>query len=38
VTYRPGDAIPADALVRYTRDAAELAILRISSLPRPSVR
>ena len=25
VTYRPGDDIPADALVRYTADAAELA-------------
>ena len=26
VTYRPGDAIPTDALVRYTREAAELAV------------
>ena len=25
VTYRPGDTIPTDELVRYTRDAAELA-------------
>lgn len=25
VTYGPGDAIPADALVRYTQEAAELA-------------
>jgi hypothetical protein len=34
VTYRPGEEIPADALVRYTRDAAELAALGISGLPR----
>jgi hypothetical protein len=27
VTYEPGDAIPAEVLVRYTRDAAELAAL-----------
>lgn len=27
VTYRPGDAIPTDALVRYTREAADLAAL-----------
>lgn len=27
VTYEPGDAIPTDALVRYTREAAELARL-----------
>jgi len=27
VTYEPGDTIPVDALVRYTRDAAELASL-----------
>ena len=27
VTYEPGDAIPTDALVRYTREAAELATL-----------
>ena len=25
VTYEPGDAIPTDALVRYTREAADLA-------------
>jgi hypothetical protein len=25
VTYRPGDDLPTDALVRYTREAAELA-------------
>jgi hypothetical protein len=25
VTYQPGDAIPIEALVRYTREAAELA-------------
>jgi hypothetical protein len=29
VTYRPGDAIPADVLVRYTREAADLAAIRI---------
>src|SRR5687768_8038081 len=29
VTYEPGDAIPAEALVRYTRDAAELAAIRV---------
>jgi hypothetical protein len=28
VTYQPGDAIPADALVRYTREAADLAAVR----------
>jgi hypothetical protein len=27
VTYEPGDAIPTDALVRYIREAAELAAL-----------
>jgi hypothetical protein len=30
VTYQPGDAIPTDVLVRYTRDAAELAALGLS--------
>jgi hypothetical protein len=30
VTYEPGDAIPTDALVRYTREAAALAELRPS--------
>jgi len=30
VTYEPGDAIPTDALVRYTREAAALAALRPS--------
>lgn len=29
VTFEPGDAIPVDALVRYTREAAELAALGI---------
>ncbi len=29
VTYSPGDAIPTDALMRYTREAAELALLRV---------
>lgn len=28
VTYEPGDAIPTEALVRYTREAAALAALR----------
>ena len=28
VTYEPGDSIPVDALVRYTREAAELAEVR----------
>jgi hypothetical protein len=27
VTYEPGDPIPTDALVRYTREAADLATL-----------
>ena len=30
VTYRPGEAIPIDALVRYTREAAELAELGLA--------
>jgi hypothetical protein len=34
VTYVPGDPIPADALVRYTREAAALAELGPSGLPR----
>ena len=29
VTYSPGDEIPTDALMRYTREAAELALLRV---------
>jgi hypothetical protein len=29
VTYEPGDPIPTDALERYTREAAELAVLRL---------
>lgn len=33
VTYEPGDAIPTDALVPYTREAAELATLGSSGLP-----
>lgn len=32
VTYEPGDAIPADTLVRYTREAADLAALGASGL------
>lgn len=35
VTYEPGDAIPADALVRYTREAADLAALGRSAQHRP---
>ena len=35
VTYEPGDAIPADTLVHYTREAAALAALGASRLPRP---
>ncbi|HEX7171998.1 MAG TPA: DUF1801 domain-containing protein [Candidatus Limnocylindria bacterium] len=31
VTYEPGDAIPTDALVRYTREAASLATYRLHS-------
>lgn len=30
VTYEPGDAIPVESLVRYTREAAEIATLRWS--------
>jgi hypothetical protein len=30
VTYEPGDAIPAKALVRYTREAAALAALGLT--------
>jgi hypothetical protein len=36
VTYEPGDSIPTEALVRYTRDAAALAALRPSGRPEPS--
>jgi len=38
VTYQPDDAIPADALVRYTRQAADLAALGMSGLPLPDPR
>jgi hypothetical protein len=31
VTYEPGDAIPTDALVRYTREAADLALVGSSA-------
>ncbi len=30
VTYKPGDAIPNDALVRYTSEAAALAAMRVT--------
>lgn len=33
VTYEPGDPIPADALIRYTREAAELAALGPGTFP-----
>ncbi len=36
LTYEPGDAIPIDALIRYTGEAAALAVLRPSE--RPTVR
>ena len=35
VTYRAGDAIPTDALVRYTVEAAELATLGSAARIRP---
>lgn len=35
VTYEPGDSIPTDALVRYTRDAADLAFIGRPGLPPP---
>jgi len=34
VTYQPGEAIPTGALVRYTREAAELAALGPGTFPR----
>lgn len=34
VTYRPGDRVPTDALVRYTREAADLASLCLASVTR----
>lgn len=33
VTYEPGDPIPTDALVRYTREVAALAALGPSGRP-----
>ncbi len=35
VTYEPGDAIPIEALLRYTREAADLAVM---GLPPPPPR
>jgi len=35
VTYEPGDEIPADVLVRFTQEAAELATLGSAALARP---
>jgi hypothetical protein len=37
VTYRPGDAVPRVTLMRYTRDAAELAILRSAGANRSGI-
>jgi hypothetical protein len=31
VTYEPGDPIPTDALLRYTREAADLAFARAAT-------
>jgi len=36
VTYEPGDAIPTDALVRYTREAADLALMGRPGLEPPA--
>jgi hypothetical protein len=35
VTYEPRDSIPTEALVRYVREAAELAAMRPSERPAP---
>lgn len=35
VTYEPGDSIPTMALVRYTREAADLALMGRPGLPPP---
>jgi hypothetical protein len=35
VTYAPGDVIPTDALIRYTREAADLAALPSAGRPVP---
>ena len=35
VTYEPGDLIPTDALVRYTREAADLAAVGVGAAFRP---
>jgi hypothetical protein len=35
VTYEPGDGIPTEALVRYTREAADLATLGSAASLRP---
>jgi hypothetical protein len=35
-TYRPGDTIPTEALVRYTQEAAELAGLGLGAGGRPT--
>jgi Domain of unknown function (DU1801) len=35
VTYEPGDAIPTEALVRYTREAADLALMGRLGLQPP---
>jgi len=36
LTYQPGDAVPVESLVRYTRAAADLAALGLTGLPRPT--
>ena len=36
VTYRPGDPMPTDALLRLTREAAELAAAGVGAVPRAS--
>ncbi len=34
VTYEPGDTIPTDALLRFTREAADLAAMRVREAAR----
>jgi hypothetical protein len=37
VTYRPGDSVPHEALMRYTREAADMAILRSAGANRSGI-
>jgi hypothetical protein len=37
VTYRPGDSVPREALMRYTREAAELATLLSAGRSRSGI-